>query len=717
MKRLFFIWCALVLALASGVGCGGSSSDGAASTGVSTAPVNPGNNTPNNSNNPAETCGSSITDTTALVGGLDNSFGNNGLVITDINGAYDSANTVAIQTDGKILVTGDTALSGPSSPGPHSGFATVRYNINGTLDSSFGTNGKVTVTLGSGSAARSIAVQPNGKIIVAGGTVTTTDANFALVRFNIDGTLDNTFGVSGKTITPTGNPYAIINSIAIQSDGKIVAGGSNILTRYNVNGTIDVTFGTSGLVTVPTGNISAITLQLDGKIIAVGGRGVGGSSDFFITRYSTNGTIDNTFGSSGQTTTSVVTGDDAAYAVTIQPDGKIIAAGEAQHVGSSEFTLIRYNTDGSVDDTFGNAGIMTSTLFRPSHNHASSVAIQPNGMIVVAGGSNETGYDFALERFNVSGSLDTQFGVGGVIITEIGDSSSSMIKGIAIQPDGKIVAAGLSDDDFVIARYLSAGTNAQNNSSCDFNFSSISNGASSNLANSYWDCSEVNGGTSTNYKLVFFDDGSGATSGVGFFSWNITGCGEAEATTSQGTIGVSNISGSFCSSTLTFRNTYQNGTSTQNSCTLHSLSGTTPTENDVTPPPAIPSLATPTGSGTNDAVLSTPVYAGTLYSVWATNGQFLGTINANPFDPNSLCNAFGNYGSRFSQTSVWNQFSNYGSNFATYSAFNNFTSTPPIIFANTQPLAYLSTNSILAPRLDSTYLLNLMVAAGCNISR
>lgn len=264
---------------------------------------------------------------------------------------------------------------------------------------------------------------------------------------------------------------------------------------------------------------------------------------------------------------------------------------------------------------------------------------------------------------------------------------------------------------------LGANPNPTPDSRCTFDFRSVSNGASARLANSFWSCRESDGGVSGNYKLVFFDDGAGALSSLGAFTWRETACARAEATTTEGVIKIQDITGSNSIEAITFQSTYENGTTTDHACRLQTLPGVADTEEEVTPPTSIPSTTAPSGSGSNGDVLSNPSYAGTLYSVFAASGQFLGVINDNPFDPDSLCNPFGNFGNRFSSTSIWNQFGNYGSNFGSYSAFNNLTSTPPVIFANTQALAYLSTNSILAPRLDSTYLLNLLVASGCNISR
>lgn len=260
-------------------------------------------------------------------------------------------------------------------------------------------------------------------------------------------------------------------------------------------------------------------------------------------------------------------------------------------------------------------------------------------------------------------------------------------------------------------------TNTPAEAVCSFSFNSISNGASARLANSYWSCQETNGSASGNYNLVFFDDGAGALSSLGAFTWRETACAQAEATTTEGKIEIKNITGSASIAVITFDTTYQDNTTTRHSCSLQDLPGVPTNENEVTPPASIPSTTAPTGTGSNSDVLSNPSYAGTLYSVFAANGQFLGVINDNPFDPDSLCNPFGNYGNKFSATSIWNQFGDYGSNFATYSAFNNFTSTAPVIFANSQALAFLSSNATLAPRLDSTYLLNLLMANGCRVSR
>jgi len=399
----------------------------------------------------------------ATPGDLDPSFGSGGAVLTDF-GNESTAFALALQPDGKIVAAG-TYLVPLSNAGRS--FALARYNPDGSLDATFGSGGKVISAFGNQADANALVVQADGKIVVVG----LGNADFGLARYNPDGSLDATFGNGGKT-TKTFDCYSGAEAFAaaLQTDSKIVAAGECnddfALARYNPDGSLDPTFGSGGKVTTKLSGseaVDALALQRDGKIVVAGWTNIG----FALARYNPDGRLDATFGSGGKVTTGV--GGDRANGLAIQPDGKIVVAGEAPFYyfdyalnrsrTRTKFTLARYNADGSLDATFGQAGQVTTAFDQEAGGEA--MALQPDGKIVVVGWSGapyDRPSDIALARYNADGSLDITFGLGGTLTTTYGDESRG--NALALQPDGKIVVAGKSffvgpsgHSKFVVARY------------------------------------------------------------------------------------------------------------------------------------------------------------------------------------------------------------------------------------------------------------------------
>ncbi|HKA22449.1 MAG TPA: delta-60 repeat domain-containing protein [Blastocatellia bacterium] len=335
----------------------------------------------------------------------------------------------------------------------------------GDLDTAFGVGGKVTTDFfGNPSFADAIVIQADGKIVAAGGTVrASSNVDFALSRYNADGSLDGTFSSTGKTTTDFFGYRDQAYSVGIQADGKIVAAGRAqtgssyktsdfALARYNMDGSLDAGFGSSGLVTTDFFGdedlVTSLSIQMDGKIVAVGFAN-GPTTRFALARYNSDGSLDGSFGSGGKVTTNAGT-----VALAIQSDHKIVTAG-----GTTNFELARYNTDGSLDSGFGVGGKVADNFFGPPDS-ANAIVIQPDGKIVAAGlvrGSPNPFENFGLARYNADGSLDRGFGESGVASTDFGDDG---IKSIAIQSDGKIVAVGssLGMARFAMARYNSDGS-------------------------------------------------------------------------------------------------------------------------------------------------------------------------------------------------------------------------------------------------------------------
>ena len=400
---------------------------------------------------------------------LDTSFNTTGKVTTDFNSNDDSGNSVTVQPDGKILVAGDT-YKGETYNGTDYDFAIVRYNSDGTLDTSFNTTGKITTDFDtSDDGGNSITVQADGKILVAGYSYKGIDYDFAIVRYNSNGTLDTSFNITGKVTTDFGNGDDSGYSITVQADGKILVTGETYngtdydfaIVRYNSDGTLDTSFNITGKVTTDFGNGddggNSITVQADGKILVAGYSYKGIDYDFAIVRYNSNGTLDTSFNITGKVTTDFGNGDDSGYSITVQADGKILVTGETYNGTDYDFAIVRYNSDGTLDTSFNTTGKVT-TDFDTNDDSGYSITVQPDGKILVAGETdNGTNTNFAIARYNSDGTLDTSFNTTGKVTTDF-DNSYDKGKSITVQTDGKILVAGETDNgtnnDFAVARYL-----------------------------------------------------------------------------------------------------------------------------------------------------------------------------------------------------------------------------------------------------------------------
>jgi uncharacterized delta-60 repeat protein len=403
------------------------------------------------------------TPASAPPGDLDPTFGNGGKVVTDF-GFEDEAFAIAIQGDGKIIAAGRAA----DSQGVYEFFGLARYNTNGALDFGFGPNGTVFTDVAPGfDGASGVVIQSDGKIVTAGCTSCFSGgADFALVRYNSNGSLDSSFDGDGIVITDFVGDEDGAADVAIQGDGKIVAAGTVLVSgtgydfgvaRYNTDGSLDPTFDGDGIVTTDLSfnddQVYGLDIQSDGNIVVAGAASV---QDFAIVRYNTDGSLDATFDGDGIVTTDFDNSEDRALSLAIQQDGKIVAAGIAEVSVSYDFGVARYDTDGSLDPTFDGDGKVT-TDFLGGAESANGVAIQGDGRIVTAGSVDSFPIsDFALARYRTDGSLDPIFSGDGMVTTDFGYQDRA--NDIEIQSDGKIVAAGMASDpgtleNFALARY------------------------------------------------------------------------------------------------------------------------------------------------------------------------------------------------------------------------------------------------------------------------
>jgi uncharacterized delta-60 repeat protein len=410
-------------------------------------------------------------------GSLDTSLNTSGKVTTAVGTGTCKGKGVALQGDGKIVVAGYSFNAGGQSC-----FTVLRYTADGSFDTSFGESGKVTTSVARNGSADSVAIQSDGKIVVAGNSfIDGKNNDFAVVRYNANGTLDTSFNETGKAAADFG-AHDFGHSVAVHSDGRIVVAGYTTneskhecaLACFKANGSLDTSFNGTGKITTNFGGDGnaegqSVATQTDGKIVVVGYATVAGVEMFALERYNADGTLDTSFGGSGRVMTAVGITGSIATGVALQKDGKIVVAGYAvKNSGTGyDFACVRYNTDGNVDQSFGDGGkIMTSV--GQGDGKANSLAVQ-DGKIIVAG-SAYVGDDseFAVVRYDASGKLDMSFNAAGSVLTAVGskpseaeDTTPRVSMAVINDPDGytnvrdydgKVIAKVKEGERFIAAK-------------------------------------------------------------------------------------------------------------------------------------------------------------------------------------------------------------------------------------------------------------------------
>lgn len=366
----------------------------------------------------------------------------------------DRINTLVIQSDGKIIAAGDAYHTNRGWQ-----LALMRFNGNGTLDSTFGRGGKVLTHIYGG--AQAVVVQSDGKI-VAGGATYDGQGLFTLLRLDSHGNPDASFGSGGEVSTPMNGAIA---ALALQSDGRIVAAGYSdngngndfALVRYNGSGAVDTTFGNGGIARTTTADYlitgagaTSVAIQADGKIVAAGGS--------FLIRYNDDGSLDTGFGSGGRRLTGSYY--EQTSAVVLQDDGKMVAAGSSWNGNGYDLAVTRHDASGSPDPLFGASGRAVAPVSNLYTLAPASVMVEPLSGAILATGYSQ--YQFVVSRFSGAGVLEGSFASSGML--SLGNGGNANYRCAALQGDGKFIVAGSlyqsssGDDDFAVARFNSDGS-------------------------------------------------------------------------------------------------------------------------------------------------------------------------------------------------------------------------------------------------------------------
>uniref|UniRef100_UPI003750E755 beta strand repeat-containing protein n=1 Tax=Undibacterium sp. TaxID=1914977 RepID=UPI003750E755 len=417
-------------------------------------------------------------------GTLDTSFSTDGLAIFALNASNeDRAVSVNLQSSGKIVVSGYVINSGSSYD-----FAVMRLNTDGSIDTSFGASGYAIVPIQTSGVmhdiAQSAVIQSDNKILVLGHSMTGgTNWELSLTRLNEDGSLDTSFDTDGKLILTGGSNQDLATSVKLQSDGKILVAGSNnnagtfdfTVKRLNVDGSLDTSFNTTGARVISLGGadyLQNIDVLSDGKILLTGFID-GASGDFKVIRLNSDGTDDVSFGTTGTSTISFGA-DDRANSAAIQNDGSILVAGGSYDGSTWNFSLTRLSSNGSVDTSFGTSGKVTLAV-GSGHDIAYSVKALPDGKIILSGSSATTNDNFAVVRLNADGSLDTSFNgtatatLGGTVAFTYGETPIALDSSVAIY-DLDLAASG-NYAGAVLSLARNGGANSQDLFSANGNLS------------------------------------------------------------------------------------------------------------------------------------------------------------------------------------------------------------------------------------------------------
>jgi uncharacterized delta-60 repeat protein len=406
-------------------------------------------------------------------GALDSTFGSGGQVTTTFPGESASATSAALQADGKVLVA--ASVFNPVTF--TMAFVLTRYTTGGSPDPSFGSGGRITVLNGTNGFVEYVAVLPSGEIVVAGNNFDsgTSTTSFVVEGYRATGTLDTSFGSGGRVTTAIG-PSGGVTGLALQGNDLIVAGDTStsqalfVVARYTAGGTLDTSFGSGGLASAPFpngGNGSGVAVGPGGVIV------VGGTHDSFtptfthsavVARFTANGAVDGSFGSGGVVTISGV----SESAVAVQGDGKVVLAGASgdAFINQEQLTMVRLTATGGLDSGFGSGGLVTTTIGGDAS--ASAVAVKADGKIVAAGRAfiPATGNDFAVARYTTAGAPDAGFGSGGVVTTNfVGTVSATANSIVAYRGgdggEGDFLVAGTTTSagaSLSVARYRADGS-------------------------------------------------------------------------------------------------------------------------------------------------------------------------------------------------------------------------------------------------------------------
>lgn len=419
------------------------------------------------SRQPSEPTGAAI----PVAGGFDPEFGSQGKVVTEVGPRDAYARAMIVQADGRIVVAGRSERAPQQSIYD---LALVRYLSDGRLDPLFGNGGIATVALGNFDVqVNALVAQADGSLVVGGAVKQRPNAyDWCVLRILPNGAPDLQFGENGRAITNLGsgnNESASCTAVAVQPGGRIIAagnakvGGRNYMSvvGYTPEGRLDNTFGQGGRVQLALGDgdgyASALTVASDGAFHVAGNAKVSGQDNLVVTRFRAEGVLDKDFARDGAAVMPIGSLHAAARAITILPDGKVVAAGYAFQGEQLQLALVRFQSNGRMDETFASGGTQITPL-GVTGPMAFAVAPLPRGKILVGlTAVRDKQNRFFLACFNGDGTIDRSFGEAGLVMLPVGGRQESAVA-MSVQPGRGVILGGTSlqndRNSFAVVKYL-----------------------------------------------------------------------------------------------------------------------------------------------------------------------------------------------------------------------------------------------------------------------
>jgi len=409
----------------------------------------------------------SITMLNAQDGTVDQSFAINGHTMTQILEDKNSAATnVLVLSDGKILASGIYDNYGRNA------VTAVRYNTDGSLDEAFGEGGIVQTYFAETQVVgeqNGLGLQSDGKIIISGYTTSATDYDFAVMRLNSDGSVDSSFGTDGRTLTEIGDKQDYAYGLTIQDDDKIVmvgrrsdnTGSDAIVVRYTGDGHLDASFGTDGVVAIDfdggADDLRTVEYQSNGKIVA-GGYSSNFGLSFILIKLLPDGSLDTSFDQDGKLKIDTLTGQ--VHSLALLNQNQILLAGSN---GGENVQLAKVNADGTLDASFGNSGTLATNFVNGGNDGPQKLLVQSDNKFIVTGTTWLNGpWVMSGQRFNADGTVDNTFADNGSYFVDLNEQDFSRTNDAAMAPDGSIYIAGrtLTDKRIGIFTVLKLNNNA-----------------------------------------------------------------------------------------------------------------------------------------------------------------------------------------------------------------------------------------------------------------
>lgn len=402
----------------------------------------------------------------AQSGAVDKKFGVHGIHISSVSSGQDKGEVVALKSNGRLIAAGVADEFNKKDVG------VIQIMPDGHIDPKFGRKGRAVVALGGQEFVYGVVITKDQKIVIGGYSVRGSHADFYLLRLNVDGSVDTSFGKNGRVVTDFGG-YDELHYLVQDEQGRLIAAGfskdknhSNIIVaRYTPQGELDPSFNQAGWVVSDFTKMDrafGVALSKTGQLVVTGAVRKGSSDDCFVARYQPDGFLDSTFGQDGWRIVKLSARQDMCSSVAVMEDGRIVVAGFAKRAKTwTDMAIARLLPTGDMDTTFGKGGDISFDV-KGGHDVVHALGVRADGSILIAGDYQRFIGDFyrshlrgmVMTRLTVEGKMDMSFGNQGWFLPDFGGEEDAGCEGLVLTPNGKTVLVGFARKNFALTRVI-----------------------------------------------------------------------------------------------------------------------------------------------------------------------------------------------------------------------------------------------------------------------